>query len=401
MLRRMKSMYKNFIEQLKIFRLQKKEKNKFNDKRKKEIYNSVSLTKEEKKNIDFLFKRNYGKKISYIWHKYYTAYTGKFDQNYFPELLYIPRFEYYMNFNKAYCSVFEDKNILPLIASNINVKTPNTIVSCSYGIYMDKYNNIKTKEEIIKIMNNFGSCFAKPSINSGSGNGCILLEFKKGIDNYSKKRCRDIIEYLGDNFVIQEVIKCHSSLSKIYPQSVNTFRIISYRWKDNIFTTPTILRIGRNGKYLDNAYAGGMFIAIDDDGVLHEKAFTEFNEQFCFHPDTYLKFKNYKIDLFPTVLEAAKKMHFSLPQIGVINWDFTIDEDGKPVLIEANITGGSIWLPQMAHGIGAFGDKTEEILAWLKIVEKVKVEDRYKYKFGNICNKKNGGDIDEKKESHV
>ena len=28
-------------------------------------------------------------------------------------------------------------------------------------------------------------------------------------------------------------------------------------------------------------------------------------------------------------------MHTSIPQLGVYNWDFTIDEDETPVLIEA------------------------------------------------------------------
>lgn len=401
MLKRVKSICLNLIDKIKILILEKKEKDKFNDIRRKKIYNSIKLTKEEKQHIDKIFKVNYGKKIHYIWHKYYTAYTGNFDKNYFPELLYIPRFEYYMNFDKAYCSVFEDKNILPLIASNVNVKMPKTIISCSYGIYKDENYVIKTKEEVIKFIEDIGSCFAKPSIDSDSGRGCMLLDIENGIDKYSKKSCEDIITSLGENFVIQEVIKCHSSLSKLYSQSVNTFRIITYRWKNEILTTYSFLRMGRNNNYLDNAHSGGIFIAIDNDGSLHNIAFTEFNEKYYSHPNTKVKFKDYRINLFPKVLEAAKKMHSMLPQLGIINWDFTIDEKGEPVLIEANITGGGIWAPQMAHGKGAFGDKTEEILSWIKIMKKVKVEDRYKYKFGNMLDKKSSGGIDEKKKSNI
>ena len=43
-------------------------------------------------------------------------------------------------------------------------------------------------------------------------------------------------------------------------------------------------------------------------------------------------------------------MAMQLPEIGVVNWDFTVDHNNNPVLIEANIGGGSIWLTQMANG---------------------------------------------------
>lgn len=59
---------------------------KFKDKRRKKIYNSFELTKEQRKKIDSLYKQNYGKKIPYTWHKHFSAFSGKFDETYFPEL---------------------------------------------------------------------------------------------------------------------------------------------------------------------------------------------------------------------------------------------------------------------------------------------------------------------------
>lgn len=113
---------------------------------------------------------------------------------------------------------------------------------------------------------------------------------------------------------------------------------------------------------MDNAHAGGMFIALSEDGTLHEKAFTEFDDSFSQHPDSGLVFDGYKIDKLPEVVNTVKKMHYLMPSIGVINWDMTIDENGYPILIEANVNCGSIWLFQMAHGCGVFGEKTPEIL---------------------------------------
>lgn len=78
------------------------------------------------------------------------------------------------------------------------------------------------------------------------------------------------------------------------------------------------------------------------------------------------------------MIDAAKRMHQVLPQIGAYNWDFTINEDGEPVLIEANVNGGSIWLIEMPHGKGAFGEHTKDILKWIRKMKSVKIADRKK-----------------------
>ena len=79
---------------------------------------------------------------------------------------------------------------------------------------------------------------------------------------------------------------------------------------------------------------------------------------------------------FNKVLKAAIKMHSTIPQVGIVHWDFTIDCEENPVLIEANIDGGSIWLPQMAWGCGAFGENTKEIQQWMTEQKKLPIYKR-------------------------
>lgn len=360
------------------------EKSKFKDPRRKAIYETVELTEEQKNAIDVLYKENYGKKIPYTWHKHFTAYTGNFDEKYFPELLFIPEFEKYMNLFREYCTVFADKNVTPQIAATVGIKTPMIILSCAYGILRDPLWNKIGIDEAEKLLKNAGKVFCKPTVDSCSGRGCMIADFIDGTDQVSQKSAREFLQSFGENFVIQERLKCHESISSIYGGSVNTFRIITYRWKDDIFHCPVIMRIGRGDSFLDNAHAGGMFIAVDDDGQLHREAFTEFKEVYSSHPDTNVVFAERKIPLLPEVIKAAEKMHYAVPQVGCVNWDFTIDTDGVPVLIEANIRGGSIWLPEMAHGKGPFGENTVEILRWLKIMNAAKPSDRPKYAFGKM-----------------
>lgn len=358
------------------------EKLKFQDPRRVSIYSKVHLTSEQEKQIDNFFIKNYGKKVPHIWHRHYTAFTGKFDINYFPELLYIPEFEIFMNYNRRYATAFSDKNILATLAQTVGVKVPHFYVSCAAGCFVDSNYNYISRSEAEHILNNIGEAFIKPTTSSQSGQGCAVINITNGIDTTSGLSVSKIIDNLGDNFVVQERLKCHESISKIYPHSVNTFRIITYRWKDEICHTPFILRIGANGKNLDNAHAGGIFIAVNDDGTLHKTAFTEFKKQYTKHPNTGFCFEGHVIKGVQEMINAAKRMHASIPQLGIYNWDFTIDENGAPVLIEANVMGGGMWIIQFAHGKGLFGERTAEILRWMRKMKSIPYSKWHLYGFG-------------------
>ncbi len=165
--------------------------------------------------------------------------------------------------------------------------------------------------------------------------------------------------------VVQECIKQHEKLNTLYPNSVNTFRVITYLWKGKVYHVPLALRIGQGGGYLDNAHAGGMFIGVSDSGRLSPVAFTEFGDRYEKHPDTQIEFGNYEIDFVPEIIKTAEKLHLNTPQLGIISWDIAVDENKIMVLIEANTRGQSIWFPQMANGKGAFGENTREILQFI------------------------------------
>lgn len=255
-------------------------------------------------------------------------------------------------------------------------------LSCTEGIATDG-SHLLSGAEVKDLLSDIGEAFIKPSVNTGSGKECSVVDIRNGVDSVSGESVDDLLKRIGNNYVVQERLICHPSIQKIHPQSVNTFRVITYRWKDRIYTMPAIMRIGRGNSTIDNAHAGGMFIAVNDDGTLHKTAFTEFRDTFEVHPDTKLTFDGYKIEIFDKVLSAAVHLHSLAPQLGVYNWDFTINSDGAPVLIEANTEGGSIWMAQMSHGCGVFGDLTPEILSWIGKMKRIKQSKRKEWAFGN------------------
>lgn len=371
-------------DRLRMLKKRKGEIRKYNNQRRVEIYSKINLTDAQKKAIDDLYVENYGEKIPYTWHQHFTAFTGKFDVNYFPELLFIPEFEHFMNQYKEYSVALSDKNLLPLVVGSVGVKMPKTYVSVTKGVFRDEAYRLISREKAIEILKNSGEIFGKPSVDSNSGKGCMLLELSGGFDSISGKSVQEIVDEVGKDFVFQERIKCHDSIKRIYPHSVNTFRIVTYRWKDEILHFPSIMRIGRNGSVVDNAHAGGVFIGVEENGKLKESAFTEFREEYRIHPDTGIVFGEQKIELLPELLDAAKRLHEAVPQVGIVNWDFTIDSEGAPVLIEANIDSGTIWMTEMANGCGAFGEHTAEVLQWIRLLKTKKASERDAYAYGEM-----------------
>ena len=345
---------------------------------------SYKLNDEEISQINEYFKKHWGKKISCVWHRCYAAHTGQYVVDYFPDLLWVPHFEHYMNANRDYAIVYEDKNVLPILASYVKVKTPRTYLSSTDGLLRDGSFAPLSVDSAKAKLHNVGEVFCKPSVRACSGRGCFSANFRNGIDTKTGRTISEVIKDLGENFQIQECIRCHDSIAAIYPTSVNTFRIITYRWKNEFYHMPVAMRIGQGGSEVDNACAGGMVVGVNDDGTLRPVATTEFNKQFSSHPDTGYVFADGKIEHFYKVVASAKKMHALLPQIGVFHWDFTIDEEGEPVLIEANVLNGNIWLINNAHGKSPFGEKTVEVIEWTRKMRDTNVRERKKYMFGKV-----------------
>lgn len=386
----LKTIFTDILSNYYMHRSRNNEKKKFRDSRRIAIADQYPLSQSQKAQIDDFYIKNYGEKIDYVWHQNYAAHAGHFDYRFFPELLYIPEFEAFQNQNIHAARMLSDKNFLPLLAKGVGVKTPETIVSCTNGVLRDGENRIITPLMAEELIKQCGMCFVKPSVDSGSGQGCLRIE---GLDEIHFSNCalnilninnhKQIVSY-DNNYVVQKLIVCNDSIRTLYPGSVNTFRIITYLWKGKIEMMPIIIRIGQGGHYLDNAHQGGVFCAVYENGEMGRYAVTEFNNRYTEHPDTHTIFSSHRIEHVDKVIKAAKCIHSAIPQIGCVNWDFTIDDEDEAVLIEANVLGGGVWVVQMAHGVGPFGERTAEVLQWLKFMKKLKPHERNRFIGGNM-----------------
>jgi len=338
--------------------------------KKRKLFKYVKLTKKQKEQIDDFYKKNYGKKVRYWWHRLYQSYTGNFDYQYVPEILFSTKMELKAN-KRLEVLPYEDKNMLSVIFQDEIVKTPQTYIMCVKGKFFNEKRNFISKQDAIDIIKNITekgctNLVAKITVDTNSGKGVKILQLENGTDKKTNQSIQQIISNMGDNFVIQEKIEQHEAFSKLNASSVNTLRVVTYMTKKEIAVAPIIMRIGQGGALVDNAHAGGMFIGVSDEGRLLKEAYTEYQNRYTKHPDTGIVFEGYMLPYMEEVKKSAIRLHRKLPMLDYVSWDFTVDKDGNIVLIEANLHSQTIWLAQMAHGKSFFGNNTAEMLNTLK-----------------------------------
>ena len=171
---------------------------------------------------------------------------------------------------------------------------------------------------------------------------------------------KDLFRQYKKNFIIQEKFEQHPDMAKLNPTSVNTIRVMSYRRNGEITILYAVVRIGREGKVVDNETAGGIKADINlQTGRINGVAFGNPKEKTMPKTDSGVVLDNYSIPSFPVILEFVKSLHERLPYFNLIGWDISVDKDGNPIMIEWNKAAE---LSQVAHG-PAFGEYTEEILS--------------------------------------
>lgn len=344
-----------------------------NIRRKKNLINKVQLSEAQEKEIKEFFKQHYGKSISTDWHRLYQSYTGIYQKDYFPEILFSTELEPLLNPYKI-ASFLGDKNLLPLLFSGIdNLIIPTTYASCISGTYKDGFGNIITKDRLNAVLGNIGNCVIKKTIDTNSGKDVQICNFSNGIDTKSSKSLVKILSAFGDNFVVQELIHQHTALATLNPTSVNTFRVITYILDGNVFVCPVALRLGRASSDRDNIHYGGIVIGVTEDGKLKPTAFSEYGECFDKHPDTQITFAGYSLPIMAMgggneliINRVAREAHSRIPWLGILSFDLTIDRNGKVVLLEVNTIGQSAWFCQMVNGKSLFGENTGKILNMIR-----------------------------------
>lgn len=145
---------------------------------------------------------------------------------------------------------------------------------------------------------------------------------------------------ITQQYIAEEIIEQNKSFSTIHPESVNTVRILTViSSAKQAVVVAAAFRCGIGRSITDNG--DGVFAAVDvNSGIVCTYGMTHFHEVYRQHPQSGIDFKGYKIPFWEKLVKRAKDAALLYPRLRLVNWDWTLDSEGKWVLIEGNTEGG-------------------------------------------------------------
>lgn len=195
----------------------------------------------------------------------------------------------------------------------------------------------KSVSEFGKFVDKHPRFIIKP-FNGGNGRGIKIVDVKEA--GSFESLCQQLKKEYPDGFVAEELIIQCKELADVHPESVNTMRIFTVLFDDRVEFLPFAWRVGRGSSCVDNGGSGGIFCALNDEGVVVSTS-DEKGRFYDVHPDTKHPLVGFKVPR----LEEAKALCAELAKVVPTNrycgWDIALTDDGW-VMQEGNWQGGIV-----------------------------------------------------------
>lgn len=273
---------------------------------------------------------------------------------------YLPIIAHKLN-NYHYTKLFEHKSLLGHIV-NSELNTPYCYVRCIDQEYYDNEMIQISRQQAIEFCVRQDTLIVKDSVDSSGGKSVEKINMIKVKDR--QKEIERVLAERKRDFVIQESISQHPSMSKFNESSINTLRVTTLYMNGQFSVCSIILRHGKKEIAVDNWGAGGIIIGVSCDGRLNEYGYDiKLNKYEGYNGVTY---RNEVINQVPHLLkkiESAHKNQFSICKF--IGWDVCFNQDGEPIVIEVNSSQPGVIGEQLCTG-PIFGDRTQEVIDYCK-----------------------------------
>jgi hypothetical protein len=257
-----------------------------------------------------------------------SRYIGKRCSNFYP----------WQTNSVQFIPLFDNKYIFSIMLSGFGLPHPKLLSTIGDDYEIKTINQFK-----IFMMNNKNNLVLKPLDGSG-GRGIIVLLLNNG--QYSDStgvinpdQIWNLIK-LGKEmphpYLVEEMVEQDPRISVLYPQSLNTLRVITIKTRDKCWhCSGARLRVGRSGQ-VDNLGAGGIMLCLNSDGrSSFAYDYTTF-QQLEHHPITGANLLDISIPRFKEAIDLALKASEKFSFMGTIGWDIGLSVT-SPVIIEGNI----------------------------------------------------------------
>ena len=288
-----------------------------------------------------------------FWYKTYGPATEPVDPRYVPYDIYVRHILPYFN-TLAFAQALQDKCLHNLFVPDF--RRPATVVKNVAGVFYDDELNLLTRQEAVARCKNAGRILAKPSVSSGGGANIRFYDS----DALSEEDIEAIFRRYGRNFIIQEKLAQHEALAALNANSLNTVRVYSFLFQNEVHILSAILRVGGGASEVDNVSQGGYQCTILPDGRLDKYAITKLSGKWE-NADTCasgIRFADVRVPSYDRIIDAVRKASAKMSHFKLVGWDIGVAADGEPVLIEYNV------IPGQSQGTcgPTFGDLTGAVL---------------------------------------
>ncbi len=273
---------------------------------------------------------------------------------------YIPDFyAYYLMFPQSFRDrnvLCEDKRLMYSINAGLGIAQPVELFSTRDGVFYDSQLDPLT---IDKAQRHIAECgarrlFVKPTFGVG-GKGIEAFDLSEN-GAYLNCKTREpldeavLAKLAAEDHIVQIGLEQHPTMNAIYPDAVNTFRIVTEcDDKGRARVLLSLLRMGSGGGHIDNASSGGIYIGVDPEtGVLGATALRDDRSEHTHHPDTGFRFEGYAVPMWKELAAFACTVAAKYREIRYVGWDVAYTVNG-PVIIEGN-NGPSIEILQDHYG---------------------------------------------------
>lgn len=189
-----------------------------------------------------------------------------------------------------------------------------------------------SKEEVRKFVETREYLFCKMQ-DKECGIGCERLK----VSDF--KSFDELYDYLINKgfCTIEDNINQHPALSKLYPNAVNSMRVITILDNNKVpHCVYIVQKMGCGGSIIDN---NCLFTPVDiETGKMKYPAHSGDTTKgiiYTEHPDTHVKLVGYQLPFVKEAVDMCLKAALVVPQIRYIGWDVAITPTG-PAIIEGN-----------------------------------------------------------------
>lgn len=325
-----------------------------------EVFNKIDLDDWSLKEREEAYKqevlpywKRFGRAPKKFWFEYYGSRDHMMDPGFIPADLFYTEILPYMNDGLQRKGLI-NKGYLEYLFCD--VKQSQTVALKIDGNYCDEKRKLIREDDAIALCRERKEeLFLKVSTGTSCGKGITVFT----PSDCSEEDIRKLLRGAGANFIIQERIKQHPDLAKLNPTSVVTIRVLSLLMDNKVYIESAGLRVSAPGTSFVTSKDGGFYTLILEDGRMNQKVYSDLGKWYDNGKGIFDD--SYRVPSIDRVYDVVRRIHPRVGHFRCIGWDFTIDENGDPVMFEYNVFPGLI-IPQITSCRPVFNERTEWLL---------------------------------------